>query len=92
MSSDGFAKEFVEIGSFNFSMASFVDFKREVENASDVFASFGTSDEYRGKRQEIKVAFEAIENTIDLGVGRGFGRVFTSFVGNGGGDWFWVVE
>ena len=87
MSSNGFAKEFVEIGSFDLSMASFVDFKREVEDASDVFASFGASDEDWGKRQEIKVAFEAIENTIDLGVGRGFGRFFANFVGNGRGDW-----
>ena len=50
MSSDGFAKEFVEIGSFNLSMTSFVDFKREVEDASDVFAGFGTSDEDWGER------------------------------------------
>ena len=57
MIDDGFVQDLVKFGSFDFEMASGVDFGDELEKFGDILASLGASNQNRSVRQEIKIAF-----------------------------------
>lgn len=67
MFDDGFIEDFVEFGSFDFLMASGVDFGGEFKKFSDVLAGFAAGDEDGGVREEVKIIFEFVKNGVDGG-------------------------
>ena len=65
MLDDGFAEDFVELGSFDFEMTSGVNFGCEFEKFGDVLSGFATSNKNWRVRQEVKIVLEFIENVVE---------------------------
>ncbi len=63
---DGFGEDFIEVGSFNFLVASGVDLGGEFEEFGNVMAGFGTGDEDGGVRNEVEILFEFVENSVGV--------------------------
>lgn len=63
---DGFAEDFVELGSFEFEMASGVDFGGKFEEFGDVLAGFGAGDENGSVWEEVKITLELIEDMVGV--------------------------
>ncbi len=83
MLDDGFAEDFIEFGSFDFEMASGIDFGGELEEFSNVLAGLGACNEDGSVREEVEIAFEFVEDVVGVGDKVGFGEddddAFASF-------------
>lgn len=66
MLDDGFGEDFIELGSFDFLMASDVDFGGKFEELCDIMAGFGAGDEDWSVRDKIKIPFELIEDMVSI--------------------------
>ena len=73
-------------------MAGFVDFESEIEDARNVFAGFGASDEYWCEWQKIEVALETVQNIVNFSISWLIGLIFMSLIGDNGSDWLGIIE
>ena len=84
MASNGVHEELVEVGSFKFGVASFIDLLGQLKNFSDVFASDARGHDDWCERNEVKVIFEVIENlvaifVVEIGLGENKNDAFAGF-------------
>ena len=63
---DGFGEDFIEVGSFNFLVASGVDLGGEFEEFGNVMAGFGTGDEDGGVGEKVEITFELVKDMIGV--------------------------
>ena len=65
MLDDGFAEDFVELGSLDFEMTSGVNFGCEFEKFGDVLTGFAAGNKDWRVGYEIKIVFKFVENVVE---------------------------
>lgn len=74
MLDDGFAEDFVELGSFDFEATGGVDFGGELEEFGDILTGFAAGNKNGGVGEEVEVMFELVEDFIGVVDQVGFGE------------------